>query len=299
MFCSKYSSASGYLKHTFLNSTVPFSSLLFFVIFPSFILDCVSNTSLIRFADTCALGSIINIIASIKKDIITWRAYELNTTISPNKTILSAIAASFIKYAPTKYIPSVTICITIYITGCIIANALWLNNCCFVKLLFACSNLSSWYFSALNALTTLIPVKFSLVTPFNLSINFWTFLNLGSTITISTIITANNITTAAPVIALHCQLLFNIFVTAHIAVIGAFINNCNPIAINISICVTSFVVLVIKLLVENPFTSCIDKFSTFSNIFFLIFIENTEDIFDVIYPVIIAATKLPNAQASI
>ena len=36
-------------------------------------------------------------------------------------------------------------------------------------------------------------------------------------------ITESSITTATAVIALHCQLLFNIFVIAHMAVIGAFI----------------------------------------------------------------------------
>ena len=187
----------------------------------------------------------------------------------------------------------------IYIIGCITANTFWLNNCWFVKLLFALSNFSSWYCSALNALTTLIPVRFSRVTPFNLSINFCTFLNLGNTITIIIAIVVINIATATAVIALHCQLLFNIFVIAHIAVIGAFINSCNPIAINISICVISFVVLVIKLLVENCFTSCIAKSSTLLNNFFLIVFEKFDDILDVIYPVITAATKLPSAHVSI
>ena len=66
---SKYSSASGYLNETFLNSTVPTSFAL--APLPSFTLITVSNTSLILFADTLALGSIINIIANIKNDIIT------------------------------------------------------------------------------------------------------------------------------------------------------------------------------------------------------------------------------------
>ena len=89
------------MNDTFLNSTVPTSLFVFVFIFPSFILISVSNTSLIRFADTCALGNIINIIANIKNDIITCIAYELNTTISPNSDIFSAIPTSFIRYAPT------------------------------------------------------------------------------------------------------------------------------------------------------------------------------------------------------
>ena len=62
----------------------------------------VSKTSLIRFADTCARGDIINIIANIRNDIITCIAYELNTTISPNRPSLLTIEASLIKYAPIK-----------------------------------------------------------------------------------------------------------------------------------------------------------------------------------------------------
>ena len=64
-----YSSESGYLKETFLNSIVPISDDL--VSFPSLILVLVCNTSLILSADIDALGYIINIIANIKNDIIT------------------------------------------------------------------------------------------------------------------------------------------------------------------------------------------------------------------------------------
>ena len=53
------------------------------------------------------------------------------------------------------------------------------------------------------------------------AIAFCTFLNLGSTISINNPITESNINTATPVIALHCQLLFNIFKIAQTAIIGA------------------------------------------------------------------------------
>ena len=66
-----YSSASGYLNDTFLNSTVPTSFVLNAFKLPFIILELVSRTSLIRDAETDALGIIINIIASIKNDIIT------------------------------------------------------------------------------------------------------------------------------------------------------------------------------------------------------------------------------------
>ena len=68
---NKYSSASGYLKETFLNSIVPTSLVISLSIVPSGTETIVSNTSLIRLAETLALGKIINIMASIRKDIIT------------------------------------------------------------------------------------------------------------------------------------------------------------------------------------------------------------------------------------
>ena len=71
IFLSKYSSASGYLNDTFLNSTVPTSLVSLTSSFPSLIDTSLSNTSLIRRAETCARGSIINIIANIKKADIT------------------------------------------------------------------------------------------------------------------------------------------------------------------------------------------------------------------------------------
>ena len=70
IFLSKYSSASGYLKETFLNSTVPTSSVLK-LSSPSLIDSSVSKTSFIRLAETFALGHIIKIMANIKNDIIT------------------------------------------------------------------------------------------------------------------------------------------------------------------------------------------------------------------------------------
>ena len=143
IFFKTYSSASGYLNDTFLNSTVP-TSLVTPSKSPSTILTFVSSTSLILPAETCDLGSITNINASIKKDIIICIAYDENTTISPNKPILSTRPASLIKYAPIKYIISVNIYIIRYITGAIIDIVFWLNNCKSVKLLLALSNLFSW-----------------------------------------------------------------------------------------------------------------------------------------------------------
>ena len=69
-------SASGYLNDTSLNSTYPFlPSTNSFVSVLSSIEGSVSNTSLIRFAETEALGSIIDIIDMNKKDITICIVY--------------------------------------------------------------------------------------------------------------------------------------------------------------------------------------------------------------------------------
>jgi hypothetical protein len=67
------SSASGYLKHTFLNSTFHFSfhPLLFF---QSIIQLSVFNTSAILFADTAAQGIKTRTNTSITKDMINCDA---------------------------------------------------------------------------------------------------------------------------------------------------------------------------------------------------------------------------------
>ena len=104
------------------------------------------------------------------------------------------------------------------------------------------------------------------------------------------------ITTPAAVTKDNSPLLPTIFNKAQTAIIGALIINCNPIARSISICVTSFVVLVIKLLVENFFISVSPKLSTFSNIFLRIDLENLADKSEVKYPITIVATKLPKAH---
>ena len=72
MLESEFSAAFGYLKDTFLNSTVPFSAHS--VTLPETIDEDLSSTSLIRSADTCACGSSINIITSIINDITTYVA---------------------------------------------------------------------------------------------------------------------------------------------------------------------------------------------------------------------------------
>ena len=68
---------------------------------------------------------------------------------------------------------------------------------------------------------------------------------------------------------------------------------------SISICVTSFVVLVIKLLVENFLTSCKEKSSTLSKILLRKSREKFAAILATKYPVTTAASNEPKAHKSI
>ena len=70
------SSLSGYLNETFLNSTSPFLfGFNFLGYLLSFIVSSVSIISFIRFADTDALGNIIETIDIIKKLITICIVY--------------------------------------------------------------------------------------------------------------------------------------------------------------------------------------------------------------------------------
>ena len=141
-----------------------------------------------------------------------------------------------------------------------------------------------------------MPVKFSLVTPFNLSVIFWTTLNLGDTTYIIENIVTKTITTPTPVANDHSHDLPKIFTTAHKAVIGDLIIKIVPIANNICNWVISFVVLVIKEEVLNFFISAKLNSSTLSNNFFLVFFENDAAILAVNQPVTTRIIKLPKAH---
>ena len=164
---------------------------------------------------------------------------------------------------------------------------------------FASSNLSSWYLSALYARVTEIPKRFSLAIRFKLSVNFWSFANLGRAIAIHIPTIINNIKTAIPVVKDSSQFFPVIFKTAQTANIGAFINNCKPITINVCTWVTSFVERVIKLAVEKLFISSIEKSWTLSYNLDLSVAEKFEAIFAASAATITDAIKLPKAQRSI
>ena len=70
-FSSTYSSPSGYLNETFLNSSSPILSLSNGKFLLSLMLFSLFNTSLIRLIEIIARGAIIDNMLNIKKDIIT------------------------------------------------------------------------------------------------------------------------------------------------------------------------------------------------------------------------------------
>ena len=260
------SSLSGYLNETFLNSTSPFllgfnflGSLL------SFIASSVSIISFIRFADTDALGNIIETIDIIKKLITICIVYWINAIIFP-----TCIVPLSIPCAPTHTINNEIPFIININVGIIKLIALLTKRLVFVKSIFALSNLFSSFFSVLNALITGKPVKISLATRFSLSINCCNFLNLGIAI-INNVATTNNIATiATPIIhAIELSLWFNTLKNPPIPIIGAYTRTLNSIAINPWICWISFVERVIKDAVLYSENSLFENLSTFLNTFSL------------------------------
>ena len=260
------SSLSGYLNETFLNSTSPFlfgfnflGSLL------SFIVSSVSIISFIRFADTDALGNIIETIDIIKKLITICIVYWINAIIFP-----TCIVPLSIPCAPTHTINNEIPFIININVGIIKLIALLTKRLVFVKSIFALSNLFSSFFSVLNALITGKPVKISLATRFSLSINCCNFLNLGIAI-INNVATTNNIATiATPIIhAIELSLWFNTLKNPPIPIIGAYTRTLNSIAINPWICWISFVERVIKDAVLYSENSLFENLSTFLNTFSL------------------------------
>ena len=231
----------------------------------SFITSSVSNISFIRFADTDALGSIIDTIDIIKKLITICIVYWINAIIFP-----TCIVPLSIPFAPTHTINNDIPFIININVGIIKLIALFTNKLVFVNSIFAVSNLFSSFFSVLNALITGNPVKISLATKFSLSISCCNFLNLGIAI-INSVPTTNNIANIAiPIIhAIELSLCLKTLKNPPIPIIGAYTNTLNRIAINPCICCISFVERVINDAVLYSENSLFEKLNTFLNTFSL------------------------------
>jgi hypothetical protein len=136
------SSASGYLKQTFLNSTSHLT-LVSSVISQSLIRLSVFNTSAILFADTAAHGIITRTNTNITKEIINCDAYDEKTIISENNPNLSQSAACEIMIPHKKYTAKVNIFIITSTDGMSTDNALEANRFVFISFSFASLNFFS------------------------------------------------------------------------------------------------------------------------------------------------------------
>jgi hypothetical protein len=136
------SSASGYLKHTFLNSTTHFS-LLFHLNVPSIIQLSELRTSAILFADTAAHGISTKKNTKITKEKINCDAYDENIIISENNHNLSHNSACEIMIPQRKYTDRTRIFIITSTDGISNDKALEVNKLVFMSFVLASSNFLS------------------------------------------------------------------------------------------------------------------------------------------------------------
>ena len=123
----------------------------------SIIESSVFSTSSIRFAETSALGSIIETIEIIKNDITICIVYCINAIRSP-----TCILPSLICLAPIHTIRTEIAFIINIIDGIIHVIILLTKRFVLVRSLLASSNLFSSCFSVVKALITGSPVRISL-----------------------------------------------------------------------------------------------------------------------------------------
>ena len=162
-----FSFEPGYLKFTLLNLSTPFTFSIFSGVVLSLIVTSVFITSSILFAATAALGSIIDIIVSIKKDITICIVYVINAVIAPTCNVPSSILLE-----ATHTISTVIPYIINVIIGIINVITLFVKRVVFVRFLLASSNLCSSFCSLPNALITESPVSISLDTRLTASTSF-------------------------------------------------------------------------------------------------------------------------------
>ena len=116
------------------------------------------------------------------------------------------------------------------IVGWTRAKSFWFFTCTFIMSRLGLLNLSFWYCSALNACTTLMPVRFSRATRLIWSVSFCTMRKRGMQMLITVITVTQMTTTNVAVTAESSQLLPRILMMAHTAMIGDLIIICRPIA---------------------------------------------------------------------
>ncbi len=138
-------------------------------------------TSSIRSAATAALGSMIESIVSIRKDITIIIEYVINAVMAP-----TCILPASILCAPNQTIPTVSRFMISIIPGIINVITRLVNSIVFVSARFASSKRSSSRSSLLNARITESPVRISRATRLIPSTSFCISLNFGIVTDIST-----------------------------------------------------------------------------------------------------------------
>ena len=163
----------------------------------------MSSTSPMRAADTLALGSITNIMAIIKKDIMICIAYWIKAIISPICKVEAAMA-----WPPTHIITKELTFITSIIAGIIPA-------------ITRCTKRLVWVNSWLASRTTIMPERCSRLMRFSLSIMPCKALNFGSATAMTTITSPSITATAAATIQLMETLFSTAKITPPMPIMGA------------------------------------------------------------------------------
>ena len=144
-------------------------------------------------ADTVALGSIIDIIEIIRKDMTICMVYWINAIKSP-----TCIPPALILSAPTQTISTVTAFMVSIIAGIMQVITRLTNRLVLVKSLLTPSKRFSSYFWVPKARITHKPDRISRETRFSLSTSFCISLNRGIVILKSTTTRLSTATTATP-----------------------------------------------------------------------------------------------------
>ena len=174
------------------------------------------RTSAIRPAETEALGSIIETIEIIRKDMIICMVYCKNAIISP-----TCIWPASIPLAPNHTIMMEMIFIISIMVGIIQVMTRFTNKLVLVKSQFALSKRFSSYFSVENARITGRPVRISRVTRLSLSTSFCITLKRGMAIQNSTITRVSTAATPTAIIQVIEVLVPSTLITPPIPRIGA------------------------------------------------------------------------------
>ena len=224
----------------------------------SLIDDFSFKTSSILLAETAALGSIIDIIVSIRKDITICIAYVINAVMAPTCMLPLSILC-----AATHMISTLIPYMINVIRGIINVITRFVKSIVLVSALLASSKRSSSFFSRPNARITERPVRISLDTRLTLSTSFCISLNLGIATTISTITIPIIISTASAIIhSMPAPVCITLKIPPTPS-IGAYKTIRSIRTVTSCTCCISLVVRVIRDAVENLSISAFEKFITF------------------------------------